>query len=119
MKKITLLALIAGAIISLEGSAAAQGIYLDFGNNPGPRYRDYDDGPRYRDRERFRGERYGDRRDRGDRGYYRPGGTRPLTAAKTAGQCKTASANPTGGTEQKFVANGGLGTMACRSTDEI
>ena len=39
MKKITLLALIAGAI-SLEGSATAQGIYLDFGNNPGPRYRD-------------------------------------------------------------------------------
>ena len=48
-----------------------------------------------------------------------PGGTRPLTAAKTAGQCKTASANHTGGTEQKFVASGGLGTMACRSTDEI
>ena len=48
-----------------------------------------------------------------------PGGTRPLTAAKTAGQCKTASAGPTGGTERKFVANGGLGTMACGSTDEI
>jgi hypothetical protein len=30
MKKITLLALIAGAIISLEGSAAAQGIYFGF-----------------------------------------------------------------------------------------
>jgi hypothetical protein len=51
MRKITLLALMAGAIISAEG-ASAQGVYLDFGNNPGPRYRDYD-GPRYRDRERY------------------------------------------------------------------
>ena len=72
MKKITLIALVAGAIISSE--ASAQGVYLDFGNNPGPRYRDYDgpryqdyDGPRYRYRDR---ERYGDRGDRG--GYYRP-----------------------------------------------
>ena len=93
MKKITLLALIAGAIISLEGSAAAQGIYLDFGNNPGPRYRDYDDGPRYRDRERFRGERYGDRRDRGDRGYYRPGGYKTFNGCQNGwtvqdGLCK-------------------------------
>ena len=39
MKKITLLAL-SLEHISLEGSATAQGIYLDFGNNPGPRYRD-------------------------------------------------------------------------------
>ena len=69
MRKITILALMAGAIIS-AGGASAQGVYLDFGNNPGPRYRDYDDGPRYRDRDRYRGERYG---DRGDRGYYRPG----------------------------------------------
>ena len=93
MKKITLLALIAGAIISLEGSAAAQGIYLDFGNNSGPRYRDYDDGPRYRDRERFRGERYGDRRDRGDRGYYRPGGYKTFNGCQNGwtvqdGLCK-------------------------------
>ena len=66
MTKITVLALVAAAIISAEG-ASAQGVYLDFGNNPGPRYRDYDDGPRYRDRERYRGERYGDRRDRGER----------------------------------------------------
>ena len=71
MKKFTLFALLAGAIVSSE-AASAQGVYLDFGNNPGPRYRDYDgpryrdyDGPRYRDR-----ERYGDRGDRGD--YYRP-----------------------------------------------
>ena len=53
MKKITLLAFMAlafmaGAIISVNSPAAAQGIYLDFGNNPGPRYRDHD-GPRYRD----------------------------------------------------------------------
>lgn len=93
MKKSTLLALIAGAIISLEGSATAQGIYLDFGNNPGPRYRDYDDGPRYRDRERFRGERYGDRGDRGDRGYYRPGGYKTFNGCQNGwtvqdGLCK-------------------------------
>ena len=69
MKNLTILALMAGAIIS-AGGASAQGVYLDFGNNPGPRYRDYDDGPRYRDRDRYRGERYG---ERGDRGYYRPG----------------------------------------------
>ena len=78
MKKITLLALIAGAIISLEGSATAQGIY---------------DGPRYRDRERFRGERYGDRRDRGDRGYYRPGGYKTFNGCQNGwtvqdGLCK-------------------------------
>jgi hypothetical protein len=35
MRKITLLALMAGAIISAE-EASAQGVYLDFGNNPGP-----------------------------------------------------------------------------------
>ena len=71
MRKITILALMAGAVISAEG-ASAQGIYLDLGGDgprryrdyDGPRYRDYD-GPRYRDR-----DRYG---DRGDRGYYRPG----------------------------------------------
>jgi hypothetical protein len=38
MTKITLLTLVAAAIISAEG-ASAQGVYLDFGNNPGPRYR--------------------------------------------------------------------------------
>ena len=72
MKTISsILALMAGAIISMEGPVAAQGIYLDLGGNPPPRYRDYDgpryrdyDGPRYRDR-----DRYG---DRGDRGHYRP-----------------------------------------------
>ena len=47
------------------------------------------------------------------------GGTRPLTAAETAGQCKTASASRTGGTEQKFVANGGLGTMATTQIEKI
>ena len=46
MRKITLLTftLMAGVIIS-AGGASAQGVYLDFGNNPGPRYCDYDDGP--------------------------------------------------------------------------
>ena len=59
MRKITILALMAGAIIS-AGGASAQGIYLDLGGDgprryrdyDGPRYRDYD-GPRYRDRDRF------------------------------------------------------------------
>jgi hypothetical protein len=97
MRKITLLALMAGAIISAEG-ASAQGVYLDFGNNPGPRYRDYD-GPRYRDRERYgdRRERYG---DRGDRGYYRPGQFRTLTGVRMAGRCKTVSANHTEATKK-------------------
>jgi len=40
MKTITLLAAMAGMIIGAAGPASAQGIYLDFGNNPGPRYRD-------------------------------------------------------------------------------
>ncbi len=44
MKKITLLALTAGAIISVAGPASAQGIYLDLG--PRPYYRDYGE-PRY------------------------------------------------------------------------
>ena len=84
MKRITLLAIAAGAIFGSVGAASAQGIYLDLGPDRGPRpyYRDYDDGPRYRDRERYRGERYGDRRDRG---YYRPGAIRPLTDARKAG----------------------------------
>jgi len=66
MKKITLFALTAGAIISTAGPASAQGIYLDFGPNPGPRpyYREYDE-PRYRGMERYE--------ERGERGYYRPG----------------------------------------------
>ena len=73
MKTITLLAAIAGVIIGEAGPASAQGIYLDFGNNPGPRYRDYD-GPRYRD---YDGPRYRDRQrygERGERGYYPPSG---------------------------------------------
>ena len=67
MKKVTLFVLMAGTIFSINCPALAQRIYLDFGNNPPPRYRDYDgppryrdyDGPRYRDRERYgyRGER--------------------------------------------------------------
>jgi hypothetical protein len=72
MKKISsILALAAAAIISMVGPVGAQGIYLDLGGNPPPRYRDYD-GPRYRD---YDGPRYMDRDrygDRGDRGYYRP-----------------------------------------------
>jgi len=92
MTKITLLTLVAAAIISAEG-ASAQGVYLDFGNNPGPRYRDYDDGPRYRDRGRYREERYGDRGDRGDRGYYRPGGYKTFNGCQNGwtvqdGLCK-------------------------------
>ena len=73
MKTITLLAAMAGMIIGAAGPTSAQGIYLDFGNNPGPRYRDYD-GPRYRD---YDGPRYRDRQrygERGERGYYTPSG---------------------------------------------
>ena len=97
MRKITILALMAGAIIS-AGGASAQGVYLDFGNNPGPRYRDYDDGPRYRDYE----------------GPYRDGSVTAigatadtigpadfglLTDVRTVGPFKTASANHTGAIE--------------------
>jgi hypothetical protein len=73
MKTITLLAAMAGMIIGAAGPASTQGVYLDFGNNPGPRYRDYD-GPRYRD---YDGPRYRDRQrygERGERGYYAPSG---------------------------------------------
>jgi hypothetical protein len=97
MKSITVLAIAAGAIFGSVGAASAQGIYLDLGNDRGPRpyYRDYDDGPRYRDRDR-RGERYGDRRDRGergDRGYYRPGGYKTFNGCQNGwtvqdGLCK-------------------------------
>jgi hypothetical protein len=92
MKRITLLAIAAGAIFGSVGAASAQGIYLDLGPDRGPRpyYRDYDDGPRYRDRERYRGERYGDRRDRG---YYRPGGYKTFNGCQNGwtvqdGLCK-------------------------------
>jgi hypothetical protein len=70
MNRITWLVLTAGAIISTPGPVSSQGIYIDLGNNPPPRYRDYD-GPRYRDYDgpRYR-ERYG---ERGERGYYQPG----------------------------------------------
>jgi hypothetical protein len=70
MKKITLLALMAGTIISINSPAGAQGIYLDLGGDGPRRYRDDGrrdrdyDRPRYRDR-----ERYG---DRGEGGFYRP-----------------------------------------------
>jgi hypothetical protein len=88
MKKITLLALTAGAIISMAGPgpSSAQGIYLDLGPNRGPRpyYRDYDE-PRYMYR-----ERYG---DRGERGYYRPGRFRTFNGCQSGwtvqdGLCK-------------------------------
>jgi hypothetical protein len=73
MKKLTVAALTTGAIISLIGPAAAQGIYLDIGPGPGPRpyYRDYDE-PRY-----YRGRDYDEPRyyrgERLERGYYQPG----------------------------------------------
>jgi hypothetical protein len=35
MKKIVLLVLTAVALISVAGAASAQGVYLDFGPNPG------------------------------------------------------------------------------------
>jgi hypothetical protein len=100
MKKITLFALAAGAIFGSVGAASAQGIYLDLCPDRGPRpyYRDYDDGPRYRDRDRdrYRGDRYGDRRDRGDRGgggFYRPAGYKTFNGCQNGwtvqdGLCK-------------------------------
>ena len=95
MKRITLLAIAAGAIFGSVGAASAQGIYLDLGPDRGPRpyYRDYDDGPRYRDRDRYRGERYGDRRGRGDGGFYRPGGYKTFNGCQNGwtvqdGLCK-------------------------------
>jgi len=75
MKKIILLAIVAGGIFTMDGPASAQGIYLDLGGDGPRRYRDYD-GPRYRD---YDGRRYREREqygDRGDRGYYRPNGAR-------------------------------------------
>jgi hypothetical protein len=62
MKRLTVAVLTMGAIISLAGPAAAQGVYFDLGPGPGPRpyYRDYDE-PRY-----YRGERL-------EREYNRPG----------------------------------------------
>ena len=95
MRKITILALMAGAIIS-AGGASAQGVYLDFGNNPGPRYRDYDDGPRYRDRDRYRGSvtAIGATAD-----TIGPADFGLLTDVRTDGPFKTASANHTGAIE--------------------
>jgi hypothetical protein len=63
MKKLEVVLAI-GAVISLAGPAAAQGVYLDLGPGPGPRpyYRDYDE-PRY----------YGGPRYYREGGYYRPG----------------------------------------------
>jgi hypothetical protein len=82
MKKITLLALTAGAIISVAGPASAQGIYLDLG--PRPYYRDYGE-PRYRYQERYE--------ERGERGYYRPGRYRTWNGCQPGwtvqdGRCK-------------------------------
>jgi hypothetical protein len=63
MKKLEVVLAI-GAVISLAGPAAAQGVYLDLSPGPGPRpyYRDYDE-PRY----------YGGPRYYREGGYYRPG----------------------------------------------
>jgi hypothetical protein len=47
VKKIMLLALMAGAVININSPAAAQGIYLDLGGDGPRRYRD--DGRRDRE----------------------------------------------------------------------
>jgi hypothetical protein len=90
MKKITLLALMAGAIIN---AASSQEIYLDIGPNAGPRYRDYDE-PRYRDW-------YDEPRYR--RAWILSAGAVLLTDAKTAGPYKMASANRTGATDSHIL----------------
>src|SRR6478609_3390767 len=114
MKTITLLAAMAGMIICATGPASAQNIYLDFGNNPGPRYRDYD-GPRYRD---YDGPRYRDRQRYGSAGSAdttRPrAGLRPLTDVRTGGPCKTVFANRIEATEQLTPCPGcGAARSAC------
>jgi hypothetical protein len=83
MKKLTVAVLTIGAITSVAGPAAAQGVYFDFGPGPGPRpyYREYD-GPRY-----YRYE------ERGERGYYRPGRYRTWNGCQPGwtvqdGRCK-------------------------------
>jgi hypothetical protein len=80
-------ALALAAIISLLGSAAAQGVYIDIGPGAGPRpyYRDYYGGyggPRY--------YRYG---EDGYRGYSRPGRFRTWNGCQPGftvqdGRCK-------------------------------
>ena len=64
MKALTGATLALATMISLPGSAAAQGVYIDVGPGPGPRpyYRDYYGGPGY--------NRYG---EGGERRYSRPG----------------------------------------------
>ena len=93
MKKISsILALMAGAIISMEGPVAAQGIYLDLGGNPPPRYRDYD-GPRTgTEIATVIAETEGtiDRT---------PGDLGRSTGARMAGPCKTVFASRTAATE--------------------
>jgi hypothetical protein len=91
------LALMAGAIISAEG-ASAQGVYLDFGNNPGPRYRDYD-GPRYRDREGY-GIAVNGTGIAGTVDTIGQGNFELLTGVRMAGRCKTVSANHTEATNR-------------------
>jgi hypothetical protein len=72
MKKLALIALAAGMVVSGTGIASAQ--YYDPGYREYPRYRDYDGPPRpyYRERYRERGD-YEEPRSYGREGYYRPG----------------------------------------------
>ena len=99
-EKIMLLAIVAGGISPWTARHRRREFYLDLGGDGPRRYRDYD-GPRYRD---YDGRRYREREqygDRGERGYYRRTARDfgRLTGARTAGRCKTVSANRTGATE--------------------
>ena len=111
MKKITLLAFMAlafmaGAIISVNSPAAAQGIYLDFGTRAPAIATTMD--PATGMTVGVVTERAGvvTETENGMEIAERVATTaptqhdsRPLTAAKTAGQCKTAFANRTGATD--------------------
>ena len=77
---------------------SAQGVYLDFGNNPGPRYRDYD-GPRYRDREGY-GIVVNGTGIAGTVDTIGQGNFELLTGVRMAGRCKTVSANHTEATNR-------------------
>ena len=92
MKKLALIALAAGMVVSGTRIASAQ--YYDPGYREYPRYRDYD-GPRpyYRERYRERRDYEERRRSYGREGYYRPGPYRTWNGCNRDGLFRTVSTN--------------------------